>query len=61
MAPPGKKYNEISSLSGGERTIAALGLLFALQYYRPSPFLIMDEIDAALGEWRGRESRLMAD
>jgi DNA repair ATPase RecN len=38
------------SPAGGERTVAALAMLFALHHYRPSPFLIMDEIDAALGE-----------
>jgi chromosome segregation ATPase len=31
--------------------VAALAMLFAMHYYRPSPFLIMDEIDAALGGW----------
>jgi ABC-type glutathione transport system ATPase component len=35
-------------LSGGERTVAALALLFAIHSYRPAPFFVMDEIDAAL-------------
>lgn len=46
--PPGKRFLDMDQLSGGERTIAALALLFAIHSYRPSPFFILDEIDAAL-------------
>ena len=46
--PPGKRYRDMEQLSGGERSVAALALLFALQAARRSPFLVMDEIDAAL-------------
>lgn len=46
--PPAKRFCEISQLSGGERTLASLALLFALHAYRPAPFLVMDEVDAAL-------------
>ncbi|EZG79520.1 putative structural maintenance of chromosomes protein [Gregarina niphandrodes] len=46
--PPGKRYTDIESLSGGEKTMAALALVFAMQGYRQSPFLILDEVDAAL-------------
>jgi structural maintenance of chromosome 1 len=48
VMPPGKQFRELQVLSGGEKTIAALSLLFAFHSYRPSPFMVMDEIDAAL-------------
>lgn len=46
--PPMKRYRSMEELSGGEKTIAALALLFAIHHYRPSPVFILDEIDAAL-------------
>lgn len=46
--PPGKRFLDMESLSGGERTMAALSLLFALHSFLPAPFFILDEIDAAL-------------
>lgn len=46
--PKSKKLLSIDSLSGGEKTITALAFLFAIQRYKPSPFYILDEIDAAL-------------
>eukprot|EP00611_Tribonema_gayanum_P013793 TRINITY_DN2500_c0_g1_i2.p1 TRINITY_DN2500_c0_g1~~TRINITY_DN2500_c0_g1_i2.p1 ORF type:complete len:879 (-),score=399.53 TRINITY_DN2500_c0_g1_i2:546-3182(-) len=46
--PPGKRLRDMDQLSGGERTVAALALLFAIHSYRPAPFFVMDEIDAAL-------------
>lgn len=46
---PGKRFRPMESLSGGEKTVAALALIFAIHQYRPSPFFILDEIDAALG------------
>lgn len=46
--PPSKRFRDIESLSGGEKSVAALALLFAIQAYQPSPFFVMDEIDAAL-------------
>lgn len=46
--PPGKKYRALSLLSGGERTLTAIALLFAILAIKPVPFVILDEAEAAL-------------
>ena len=46
--PPYKGFREIEQLSGGEKSIAALALLFAIHSFHPSPFFVLDEVDAAL-------------
>lgn len=48
VRPPKKSWKNIENLSGGEKTLSSLALVFALHYYKPSPLYFMDEIDAAL-------------
>jgi structural maintenance of chromosome 4 len=48
VRPPNKSWKHMSKLSGGEKTLSSLSLIFALHYYKPTPIYFMDEIDAAL-------------
>jgi len=48
VRPPKKSWKQMSKLSGGEKTLSSLALIFSLHYYRPNPLYFMDEIDAAL-------------
>ncbi|KAH0484442.1 MAG: uncharacterized protein KVP18_004595 [Porospora cf. gigantea A] len=46
--PPAKRYRDLKLLSGGEQSMASLAFIFALQAYKPAPFVLLDEVDAAL-------------
>merc|ERR1712194_901099 len=48
VRPPRKSWKNIANLSGGEKTLSSLALVFALHHYKPTPLYVMDEIDAAL-------------
>lgn len=48
--PPGKKFASISLLSGGERALVAIAVIFAILYLKPTPFVVLDEMDAPLDD-----------
>jgi chromosome segregation protein len=61
-SPPGKRLQNVLLLSGGEKALAAVALLMAIFRYQPSPFCIMDEVDAPLDESNiGRLTKLLAE
>ncbi|MEI9967034.1 MAG: AAA family ATPase [Candidatus Moraniibacteriota bacterium] len=57
--PPGKKITNLSMLSGGERSLTSLALLFAIIAYNPPPFSVLDEVEAALDEANSRRFSAM--
>ena len=54
LFPPGKKITHLSMLSGGERSLTSLALLFAIISHNPPPFAVLDEVEAALDEANSR-------
>ena len=60
--PPTKRFRDMEQLSGGEKTVAALALLFSIHSYKPAPFFVLDEVDAALDNANvGRVARFLRE
>ena len=62
VRPNGRRWLPLSQLSGGERSLCAIAILFSLMKIRPSPFCFLDEVDAALDEGNiGRFTEMLKD
>jgi chromosome segregation protein len=62
VRPPGKKVGNLDLLSGGEKALTAVSLIFSLFLHKPSPFCVLDEVDAPLDDANiGRFARMVAD
>lgn len=60
--PPGKKVSDLNMLSGGERALTSIALILAIITYHPSPFIVLDEVDATLDEANsGRYAKIIED
>jgi chromosome segregation protein len=62
VRPPGKKVGNLNLLSGGEKALTAVSLIFSLFLYKPSPFCVLDEVDAPLDDANvGRFARMITE
>ena len=62
VQPPGKKLGNINLLSGGEKALTAVSLIFSLFLHKPSPFCVLDEVDAPLDDANiGRFARMVLE
>lgn len=57
--PPSKRFTDMEQLSGGEKTMAALALLFAIHSFHPAPFFVLDEVSHCRSAEAWADDRLM--